>query len=214
MRKKANLKTKDRILTCAIEEFIEYGFYGARMQRIADRAKVNKAMLFYYFTSKDQIYKEVLGSVLREVIEKLNRLDDKPLPFKDKIRQIIDIYFDMFISHPDYVKLMQYELMTGGKHLQELLQGMPIPFNSTGRIYQYFAEKMKAGQMRNVDILQLVASIIGQVIVPFIGRPLFESIARSSGQPFDFDRFIADRKEFVVSLLFDGLKIRTKEGFQ
>ena len=80
--------TKKIILEAAISEFIEYGYYGARMQSIADRAKVNKAMIHYYFRNKETIYGEVINTVFDVVSEKLNKIPVGPVKPEKMIEQI------------------------------------------------------------------------------------------------------------------------------
>jgi TetR/AcrR family transcriptional regulator len=60
-------KTKQKILNAALKEFATLGYAGARMEKIARRAEINKAMLFYYFSSKDNLYQEVLKHVLKKI---------------------------------------------------------------------------------------------------------------------------------------------------
>jgi len=71
-----SLSTREKILEAARFVFIERGREGARMQEIADRAGVNKAMLFYYFSSKDLLYREVLDSIFRPLFEAVNGIID------------------------------------------------------------------------------------------------------------------------------------------
>jgi AcrR family transcriptional regulator len=207
MKRKIDLKTKDRILKEAIEEFVEYGFYGARMQRIADRAAVNKAMLFYYFSSKDQIYREVLTQTFGPIIEGLNRIGGDPEPVKDKIRRIVDVYNGVFGERPEYTRLIQYELMTGGKHIKEVLKDRQIPFSPVnGSIYWYFKKKMDEGEIKQVDIFQLLGSILGQIVMPFMVYPMLRSLASAALKEFDLKKFLADRREFIAELVCNGIQ--------
>lgn len=209
MKKSFSLKTKDLVLSAAIEEFIEFGYYGARMQRIADRAGVNKAMLFYYFSNKEQIYREALGDVFQTIMGRLGALGADSVPLEEKVRQIVSVYIDVFTAHPDYLRLAQYELITGGKNLPAIMQGRELPFTpSTGPIHAYFEEKVRSGEIRDVDIFQLIVSIIGQTVAPFMVRPMIEAMAAGIGRPLDFGKFIAERKEFIVRLVCDGIRKR------
>ena len=203
---KKDLKTKDKILHFAIQEFIENGFHGARMQSIAERAKVNKALIFYYFSSKELIYKEVISTVVNTVMEKLNRIDDQPLSVRDKISQVVDIYMEVFLKYPDYVKLMQYEMVRGGPNIKKfnIFQPESVPFNPvSGKLYKYFEEKIKTGEIKKVDVFQLLLSIIGQILIVFFARPIMEIM----GDKFNFDinKFMEQRKEFIVNLVMEGI---------
>ncbi|MDD5530395.1 MAG: TetR/AcrR family transcriptional regulator [bacterium] len=203
--------TKEKILKYAIKEFLEYGFYGARMQRIADKAKINKAMLFYYYKNKKQIYKEALMSIFKTVVENLINISDEDVPIEDKIKEIIDIYADFASKNPDYLRLVQYEFSRGGKDftkyniLKDVSKSQLFPLNpDTGKIFKYFNKKMKSGEIRNINLAHLIISIAGQVMASFFARPLFEAIGVY--KPSDFDKFIKERKEFIVKLVLDGIR--------
>lgn len=58
--KKSKISTKEKIIEAAYKEFAEKGFDGARMQKIAERAKINKAMLHYYYKDKETLYETVI----------------------------------------------------------------------------------------------------------------------------------------------------------
>src|SRR6187401_3576039 len=68
----------DRILSAAALEFAERGFAGARVDRIARRAKVNKAMLYYHFSSKQQIYRTLLRQMFTQAAERLQAIAGGP----------------------------------------------------------------------------------------------------------------------------------------
>ena len=202
--------TKELILKAAIQEFIDHGFHGARMDRIAKSSSVTKAMIYYYFSSKDAIYDEVLRAILHPILTELNTITDEPAEVPEMIGRIIDIYMNVFNKYPDYLRLLQYELVMGGQHFKKLdvFKTHPIPFSPiNGKIYLYFKRRIREGRMRKVDIFQFFLSVIGQVIMPYLGKPLIESIVRNLPIDFNkvFSRLIADRKKFVIDLVTNGI---------
>jgi len=209
--KQPDVNTKDLILKAAIQDFINHGFYGARMDRIAKSASVNKAMIYYYFSSKDAIYDEVLAAIIHPVMTELNTITDEPAEVPEMIGRIIDVYMSVFSKYPDYLRLLQYELVMGGQHFRKLdvFKTNPIPFSPiNGKIYLYFKKKMKEGKMRKVEIFQFFLSVIAQVIVPFLGKPFIESIVRHLPIDFNkvFSRLVADRKKFIIDLVMNGVQ--------
>jgi AcrR family transcriptional regulator len=201
--------TRDKVLACAVEEFLEYGFYGARTQRIADRAGVNKAMLHYYYSTKEQMYKEALGTIFQTVMQRLDSLSDEPVPVQEKIGQIVDAYIDVFSRYPAYLRLLLYELSTGGESLKkfQVLKPELIPFTpGSGRIYRYFEEKIRSGEIQDVNILHLVLSIVGQVMATFIARPIVERLTDLNEARMK--RFLGERKKFIVRLTTEGVLVR------
>ncbi|MBN1823471.1 MAG: TetR family transcriptional regulator [Endomicrobiales bacterium] len=200
---------KEIILKSAADEFVEFGFFGARMQRIAERAGVNKAMLFYYYTSKEEIYKAVITRIFTEVIGKLEGAGKQPVSFEGLVRQIVDVYTGLFSQYPAFARLIQYELFQGGARIRELALGRIFPFSSKGGlIHAFIKEKMQAGEIREMDVLQLEVSIISQVIMPFFVKPFIEVLVQTSERYLTYQEFVERRKEFIVSLLIEGLKKR------
>ncbi len=75
----------DRILNAAALEFAERGFAGARVDRIARRARVNKAMLYYYFGSKQALYRALLRRMFALVAARLTPLAAADAPPADQL---------------------------------------------------------------------------------------------------------------------------------
>lgn len=70
------MRTDERILKAAVETFLRFGYHGTRMQAIADKAMANKAELFYYFRSKEKLYKEVLRLLINEGNESAHPINE------------------------------------------------------------------------------------------------------------------------------------------
>lgn len=210
--KNKEINNRNKILKAASEEFIEYGFYGARTRRIAQRANINKAMIHYYFSTKENIYREVLQSVFNLLIEKLNTIktdDFKNETVEAKMRQIIDVYTEIFTNYSSYMKLLIYEVITGGKFLPQIIikNINKIPINPfTGKLYKYFKEQIKAGNIRKLNILQMLISLISQIVPVYIAKPVVENILKNMGiRAFVLNKFINERKEFVMDILKNGI---------
>lgn len=210
---------KGKILKASAEEFIEFGFYGARMQRIANRAKVNKAMLHYYFSSKENIYREVLKTVFNILIEKLNSIklegikESNP---EEKMEQIIDAYAEIFKNYSSYVKLLIYEIITGGRFLPPIIfeNINRIPVNPvSGKLYKYFERQIKEGKIRKLDILQMLISLVSQMVPIFLAKPVAENVFKKLGiSDFILKKFINERKKFVLDILKNGIFEKNKKG--
>jgi len=89
--------TKEKIFMAASEIFEEKGYSGARMQEIADRAGINKALLHYYFRSKDQLFKAVFIVLLKKMFEKITSILREDLTFKEKIKKFLDENIEFMI---------------------------------------------------------------------------------------------------------------------
>ncbi|MEU6558282.1 TetR family transcriptional regulator [Nocardia nova] len=96
--------TRDRILTAATDEFAQYGIAGARIDRIARRAKTSKERLYAHFRSKQQLYRFVAERELVAMLE-ATRLDAEDLPgYAGRVH-------DYFMANPDHLRLMHWNLL-------------------------------------------------------------------------------------------------------
>jgi AcrR family transcriptional regulator len=202
--------TREKILEAAIEEFIEYGFYGARTRGIAGRAGVNNAMIHYYFRNKEKIYEECLESVVTILLDRLNKIGDKYSDPKKKIEDIMDAYIDLLGKNMRYIRLVLYDVIRGGKIIRNIfLKNIhKIPFNPmNGKIYKYFKDQMNKGKIRRLDIFQLIISIITQIVPVYIAAEIFTDVGKYIGLKKSFvQKIISKRKKFVIDILINGIK--------
>ena len=203
-------KSKDRILEAAMDEFVEFGFYGARTQRIADKAKVNKALLHYYFSNKETIYEQALAKVLGLLIQKLNAISDEPVEIEKKMEQIMDVYISLFTDYSGYFRFVLSEILRGGDKLKKIAvpRLKDIPFNPVnGSLYRYFNEQMKTGKIKKVNVFHLIVSIIAQVAPVYFAQGVIEKVVGGFGfKKIVVDRFIKERKKFVIDLTMNGIR--------
>ena len=79
-------QTEEKIFEAATDVFVEKGMDGARMQDIATHAGINKALLHYYFRTKDQLFNAVFEKIARKIFKKFAPVFDENLTLEEKIR--------------------------------------------------------------------------------------------------------------------------------
>ena len=120
MRKpKAPEANRARIVKAAIDEFASRGFKGASMDAIAARTHTTRALINYYFGSKEKLYLAVLEQVYAEIREAENLLDLDHLAPVAAIRRIVQFTFDYYLSHEGFVRLVVAENQAKGRHLKK-----------------------------------------------------------------------------------------------
>jgi len=120
MRKpKAPEANRARIVKAAIEEFAARGFKGASMDAIAARTHTTRALINYYFGSKEKVYLAVLEHVYAEIREAENLLDLDHLNPVEAIRRIVEFTFDYYLGHEGFVRLVVAENQARGRHLKK-----------------------------------------------------------------------------------------------
>jgi TetR/AcrR family transcriptional regulator len=113
--------TVARILEAAADVFSEVGFSGARVDEIADRAGVNKAMIYYHIGNKDALYAEVIQNVIGNTAETIaRRIKDIQDP-EEKLRIYIRAFARNLDENPQVAPIMMLEVASGGRHLPEVV---------------------------------------------------------------------------------------------
>ncbi|VFR39343.1 Transcriptional regulator, TetR family [plant metagenome] len=155
-------RSQQVILAAALQEFSEHGLGGARMERIAQRAALNKRLIYYYFQSKDDLFLAVLEEAYRSIrqAEQALRLGD--MPAASAIRRLTEFTWEYYIAHPEFLTLLNSENLHQGKHLARSvhIRKMNSPLiESLGEILE---RGRREGVFRGgVDPLQLYVSIAG-----------------------------------------------------
>jgi AcrR family transcriptional regulator len=120
MRKpKAPEANRARIVRAAIDEFAARGFKGASMDAIASRTHTTRALINYYFGSKEQVYLAVLEQVYAEIRHAESLLDLEHLAPVDAIRRIVEFTFDYYLSHQYFVQIVVAENQAKGRHFRK-----------------------------------------------------------------------------------------------
>ncbi len=148
-----NLNT---IMSAAAAEFVQHGYRGASMQRIADRAGLPKANVHYYFPRKTNLYQTMLKEIVdlwNSELDELKEEDDPAEALARFIRGKVRLSF----LHPTASKLFALEIISGAPHMQEFLNGdLRQWVAARAAVVQAWID---AGRMRAVDPLQLIVSI-------------------------------------------------------
>lgn len=203
--------TKQRVLFAAKEVFIEKGKDGARMQEIADRAGVNKAMLFYYYTNKDILYEEVLRTNILQIFNQIRKIIISEIDPHKKLEQFVNAYINFIGENRNLPKLIMREVASGGENIkkvireikQEMSPAIPSSFISM------IEKSIEKRQFRNVDPKQTLISIIGMCLIYFIGKPLIEVVLEL--EDINEKQFLEERKKSIVELLEHGILTRSKD---
>ena len=192
--------TIGRILAAAEQAFAERGLAGSRTDQIAHAAHVNKALLYYYFSSKQQLYGAVLDSLFSQQQAAVGVAHDSHAAHRETLLAYVNGYFDFVIVHPNYPRLVQREMMTRGPHLQRIVRDYWGP--SQRRLVSAIESGIKAGEFRPGDPLQTVLSIIAMTVFYFAAAPVLGELwGRDTLRP----RAIEARRQAVLDFLEHGL---------
>ena len=122
-RRSATIPTRDRLLQAAREEFAARGFDGAKVERIVQRARVNKAMLYYHFPSKAALYLAILLEQFRAVGDAVGTVRQAGLAPDEQLRLFIERLAQEALVRPHFPPLWLREVADGGRHLDATVIG-------------------------------------------------------------------------------------------
>jgi len=195
-----DLSSARRIVDAAEQIFADRGLAGARMEAIARAARVNKALLYYYFHSKEELYRYVLEAMFAELQAGGDTRRLAALAPPARVRGIVDNYFEFVRQHPNYPRLVQREMMNRGPNLSWMVSEYYRPMHR--RLARFIEEGMERGDFRSVDAPQMAISIVALMVFYFGAAPLLSKICRRDTlRPAE----IARRRKAVMDILEHGL---------
>ena len=165
----------DRILAATALEFAERGFAGARVDRIARRANVNKAMLYYHFKSKDRLYKTLIRGMFTLAAERLQTVARSTGSPAEKLDRAIAGFAAFIEEHAFFPAIMLREVAEGGAHLDRAtLKALAAVPMAVGGIVQ---EGVAAGDFRAVHPVFAYFTMLAPIVFYLAGTPIRKEIS-------------------------------------
>ncbi len=194
------LSTEKRILEAAKTVFHKKGFDGARMQEIADEAGINKALLHYYFRSKENLFDAVFSDAFTEFFRRLFSLISDTIPLDEKIRYICNDYITFMQQNPFIPVFILNGIQHNPEKVAALLQNSPNPPSA---ILKQVKIMMEAEGLHGIDHRQLIINIISLSVFPLVAKPLLKNILNLSEE--EFSDFIEVRKRELPELILRSI---------
>lgn len=196
--------TRQKILATALMEFTEYGVEGARVDRIARSAGVNKALIYYYFSSKQQLYEEALKAAFANVITSVHAVMTGGTDLEAVLQATAAQYLQVFLTRAEVPQLILRELANPESALVAQLANTIAESGVPAKLVQFLRDGQADGSVRPVDVRQAVVSFMTMQIGYFLMRPLINGVLGLE----DDRQFMIERKEAVVDLFLHGVKAR------
>ena len=198
------MTTKERILAAARNEFSDKGFEGARVDAIARAAGVNKAMIYYHFTSKEFLYQTILEGLFARVSPFVARLLDEDLPPEQRFEELARFYVDLFEQTPELPPILLREMASGGERIREIFSRTILQAEVPRKVRALLEDGVRRGVFRPVDPPHAVISFIGMNLFYLLFQPLMHSIWEIR----DDEAFRRSRPKEVADLFLRGLEAR------
>jgi TetR/AcrR family transcriptional regulator len=203
--KQENKTTLQKILASAQIEFAKDGLDGARIDKIASRAGVNKAMIYYHFRSKEHLYRAVVEKHFKRIGQLLEEAISEEPTLEATLNRVSRLYHSIFEDQDNFVPIFLREMARGGRKFQTVWGGMISEMKSPARKVKELMEKnKKSGSLRNLDSRQAIISFLGMNLGYLIMAPFVNSIWEIK----DEKKFRKERPRQVVDLFLHGLKAK------
>ncbi len=198
--------TENKILTAAEKVFAEKGLKGARINDIAEEARVTPSLVNYHFRSKENLYKNVIENFYLRMERRFYPIMEEDIDPQEKLKKLIASGIEIFAEKDHLAKIILIEAIDEGKYTKEVLS-KPYLREIFDRSDQFVYSKMTAKSDHGSETMHLISSIIGCVIFSFANASLIKSIWK---RDVFSKKMVEERKEEVVDLIFNGIGHRFK----
>ena len=201
-KKNDPVDARARILAAATEVFAQIGYAGARVDDIAARAGINKAMLYYHVGDKERLYATVLTETVDQALASLQQATVKAKTPADKLACVLETLAAFGTNNPQFVPIMLREVASGGTSLpDEMLFRMAGIFRIVADV---LAEGMASGAFRRTDPLLTHVSLVGSMMFLVASQPIRARLARVAG--IEHQHTLQDLARHTTNLFLHGLE--------
>lgn len=194
--------TEQKIFDAAHEVFVQKGMDGAKMQEIADKAGINKALLHYYYRSKEKLYEAVAKAVLSRAAPLVGNLIESDRPLEEEIRHFIEFYITTISKNPFIPLFILSEINKHPDHFFEQILPKDLPKPQV--FIRQVEEEIAAGRIRAVNPYHLAVNVIAMCVFPFIARPMIRfAMGLNSAE---LKSFLEERKTQVTEFVLASLR--------
>ncbi len=205
------MKSRDRIINAAIPVFAGKGRHGAHMEEIASQARINKAMIYYIFHSKDELYREVLLQLISDVWNVIFEITDDDIKSGKGTEEVVSTFISASISffseNRAHTKILVDALSSGAEEIPFAIQHIKTNFGEkdpSARLREVIEKGKSEKSIRDVDSDQLIISLIGMVIIHFFSQGITQIL---DIEVEDESRFLEQRKKSIIDLVLNSILI-------
>lgn len=186
--------TKLQIFLTAARLFADKGFNGVSMREISEQSHVSKPTIYYYFGSKEGIFRELLETGWNYGMEMARSIVASDISAKEKLVKLIQNRFQLCLEHPDFSKFF-ISVFLNTENLPFIEEFKRKARNHRTLIVNVFKEGIQSGEFGAGANPELAAEIFGAVVSHFIIMQIKSK-----------KKILSDKlAEEIVELLFKGL---------
>jgi TetR/AcrR family transcriptional regulator len=200
---KIEKSAEEKILAAAKKVFTSKGMAGARMQDIANEAGINKALLHYYFRSKEKLFEVIFFEAAQKLFPRINLIFESDMPLFEKIQNFADQYITMMSENPYLPLFVLNEVSKEPEIFIKKIwgkQNIPHPEKFLAQIER----EVKKGSIKKISPLHLLINLISLSIFPFVAKPMIQFALGLD--EMQFKNVMEQRKKEVAKFIIDSIK--------
>ncbi len=200
------MTTEEQILTAARNVFIRKGLDGSRMQEIADEAGINKALLHYYFRSKDKLFERIFIEAFQGIIPKIRESITQSTHTVEFVRFFIENYMQLMTEMPFLPQFVLHEINRDPSRIATLIKdrSLPVP-----QLQQLIDKDVALGLMLPIRAEHLVINMISMTVFPVVASPFVKMIVFNN-QPAQYESFFMERKEVIINFVIRAIGFKNE----
>lgn len=203
--KKKDKSTEEAILQVARKAFTQKGLLGARMQGIADEAGINKALVHYYFGTKEKLFALIFEQEFGKFFSNLAAVISSDIPLFEKIEQIVTLDIERLSQFPDMPLFVINEVSRKPAIMVKRFKQMHLK-DVLGIFQKQINGEIKKGTIKSISAEQLLINIQSLSIFPFVAKPMLKNVLQMSEK--NYQAMIEIRKKEVAMFIINAIKVQ------
>ncbi len=201
------MNTEQKILDAAKDVFQQKGLTGARMQEIADKAGINKALLHYYYRTKDKLFEKVFDIAFSLFIPKVKEMMSGDTPISEKIEFFVENYINLLHKHPYIPGFVISELNRNPQILVNIFEkNVGLQKNDIiQKLDKQINDEVQKGILKPISAHNLMTNVVSLCIFPIVAKPVLKGVLFNNDDK-EYKVFLDQRKEFVKEYLINSIK--------
>lgn len=193
--------TEALILKTAYNEFIQKGVDGMRMKEVASKAGVNKAMIHYYFETKEKLFQAAFREAIDILLPELSEILNRDIPLFDKIEQYIHRFIDILMENPGMASFIIDEMNKRPAETGDwLVEAMDF---DTDILEEQLDEAASNWEIARVDVQHFLINISSLCLFPFVGSNFLKSLHGLDQKTYD--KLLKERKGIVYDTILNWI---------
>jgi len=199
-----DLSTEEKILEAAKRVFLRDGYHGARMEAIAKEADVNKALLHYYFRSKDKLFDAIFQQLKGGLLPRVSEIFKSDLPLFEKIRHFVESYIDLIMENPFVPLFIVNELNKDPEKFIERVGVIEKMQSLLPYLIVQLQDEIEKGNIKPIHPMHLIMNIMSMCAFPFLAKPLMQRLSGMTDK--QYLEMMQERKKIITDFVIAAIK--------